>query len=140
MYTQRAILGMLVISAWLMMPDIAWAQSYPVPPYSGKAMYRRHEDPIPKTFPVASYPGSKASDAYTQDDVICLSLLTSDPVPKVYKWYVAFARSRGWKVYSDYCPEDCSNATLGLTDNRGKTINIGLFHDELTEIGIDYKK
>jgi hypothetical protein len=116
-------------------------QGFPVPPDAGVPLYKRHDDPVPKFFPLPSYPGSKASESYSDSDSQHLGLLTADSVYKVFKYYVDYARSKGFSVPSDWCSEDSHNSTLTLRDKRGKWIYVGLSHFyEWTEIQISYQK
>lgn len=117
------------------------AQGFPVPADAGVPLYRRHDDPLPKYFPVPAYPGSKTSESYTESESIHLGLLTADSVYKVFHYYVDYARDKGFSVPSDWCSADSHNSTLSFKDNRGKWINIGLSHFyEWTEIQIRYQK
>lgn len=117
------------------------AQGFPVPPDAGVPLYKRHDDPLPKYFPVPAYPGSKTSESYTESESIHLGLLTADSVHKVFNYYVGYARSKGFSVPSDWCSEDSHNSTLSFKDNRGKWIFVGLSHFyEWTEVQIRYQK
>lgn len=107
---------------------------YPVPPEAGIKMYKRSNEPIPRTFPLPSVPGSKASMYRSVGNHNELSLLTKDPVSKVFDFYIAHAQSQGWKPVGAIQTEG-NNRTQTFWDQRNKEVHLSFMHfDGWTEI------